>query len=315
MEPVDIRHVTFAAGPVRLAGTLGLPRRGEPVRGGVVLVGGSGSSDRDNDTFFPPLRRRLLDAGFAVLSYDKRGVGESSGDWRAATLADLAADAAAALAFLRSRPEVRSDAAGLFGHSEGGWVVLRAATGRDDIPWVVTSGCPATTPAVQERHALARYVQGAHANSQAHANSRSAVERVLALYDRLVEAGRRDADFATAAALVDAAGAPPGLAYYWDGMDDRLWTFLKRKQDHDPVRDLLGLRCPHLAFFGGADPLVPVADSLRALGGAACHPSRHRRATLTVEVLPGADHRLRLPGATEPAPEYLDRLTRWLRQT
>ena len=113
---------------------------------GVVLVGGSGPSDRDNGTYFPPIREHLADAGIAVLSYDKRGVGSSSGNWLDSTLDDLAADATAALGFLCAQPEVRADPAGLLGHSEGGWVALRAAAGRDDVPWVITSGCPGMTP-------------------------------------------------------------------------------------------------------------------------------------------------------------------------
>ncbi len=73
------------------------------------MVGGSGPADRDNDTFFPPIRRRLAAAGIAVLSYDQRGVGSSSGDWRDASLDDLAADAAAARAFLQTQLGVRAD--------------------------------------------------------------------------------------------------------------------------------------------------------------------------------------------------------------
>ena len=124
---VLLENVTVTNAEVVLAGSLTLPDRGAPVPG-VVLVGGSGATDRDNDTHFPPIRRHLVEAGFAVLSYDKRGVGGSSGDWLDATMDDLASDAAAALDFLRAQPEVRTEAVGLFGHSEGGWVVLRAAT-------------------------------------------------------------------------------------------------------------------------------------------------------------------------------------------
>ncbi|WP_158520021.1 alpha/beta hydrolase family protein [Streptomyces ambofaciens] len=269
-------------------------------------MGGSGPTDRDNDSFFPPLRRHLLDAGFAVLSYDKRGVGGSSGDWRSATLTDLAADANTAVRFLRSQPEVRPEAVGLFGHSEGGWVVLSAATARDDMPWVVTNSCPGVSPAVQERYALSHHLR------KRQALDRSDIAHTLDLYDRLIEAGRHDADFATAMRLVDAAGRPPGLASHWADLDERLWEFLKRKQDHDPTEDLLTLRCPHLAFFGGADQLVPVADSLRVLGACVCHGARAHSATLTVEVLPGADHRLRLPNAAEPPPTYFGTLTHWL---
>ncbi|CAM5397402.1 hypothetical protein STENM223S_10937 [Streptomyces tendae] len=309
MDNIATRDVTFANGSVELAGSLGVPQGEEATCAGVVLVGGSGPTDRHNDTFFPPLRRHLLNAGIAVLSYDKRGVGGSTGDWRSATLTDLAADADAAVGFLRRQSQVRSEKVGLFGHSEGGWVVLRAATGRQDIPWVVTSSCPGVSPAVQERYALARHLRETRRDSQ------DDVVRTLDLYDRLVEAGRNDADLATAVQLVDAAGRPPGLAYYWAAHDDeRLWTFLKRKQDHDPIGDIAGLRCPHLAFFGSEDRLVPIADSLREFGTAVCRTARPRRATLTVEVLPGADHRLRLPNGTEPAPGYFGKLTRWLQE-
>ncbi|WP_106247263.1 alpha/beta hydrolase family protein [Allonocardiopsis opalescens] len=298
------RPVRFAGSAVSLAGSLTLPGREAPSPG-VVMVGGSGPTDRDNDVYFPPIRRHLAAAGFAVLCYDKRGVGESSGDWRAATMDDLAADAAAALDFLRARPGVRADAVGLFGHSEGGWVVLRAAAGREDAAWVVTCGCPGTTPAVQERHALAGALGRARTTA-------AETERALALYDRLVEAGRVGADFAAAKRLLGAAGRPRAfLEHYWARVDERLWPFLTRKNDHDPVPDALRLRGPHLAVFGGADELVPVAESVRLFGAAACHPLRSKRATLTVEVVPGADHRVQT-GGTRLAAGYLDMLTRWI---
>lgn len=307
-----MRDVAFGSGAVRLAGSLSVPggRAGAGVAG-VVLVGGSGPADRDNGGYFLPLRRHLLRAGLAVLSYDKRGVGGSSGDWRAATMDDLAADATAALACLRAQPGIRPEATGLFGHSEGGWVALHASAARDDVPWVITNSCPGVSPAVQERHALANRLRAAHGDrGDPHADS----DRALALYDRLVRAGRRDADFRTVARFVDDAGGPARLAEFWDGMDERLWTFLKRMQDHDPASDLRALRCPQLALFGGADPLVPIADSVHRFTLAACHPARARQATLTVEVFPGADHRVQVrdPGGRALAPGYLDTVTRWL---
>ncbi|MET7572184.1 alpha/beta hydrolase [Streptomyces sp. NPDC005492] len=306
MESMRVRDVLFVSGAVELAGSLCVPGEADRVVAGVVLVGGSGPTDRDNGTYFLPLKQHLVKAGFAVLSYDKRGVGQSSGDWRAATMDDLAADAVAALSFLRAQPEVQSLAAGLFGHSEGGWVALRASAGRDDLPWVVTNSCPGMSPAEQERYALAHHLQSLHGDGHPE------IRRALTLYDQLAEAGRRNADFTTAQQLVDNAGAPPGLAYYWGEVDERLWWFLKRKQDHDPAPDLLRLRCPHLALFGGADKAVPVADSIRIFAASACHSARSHRATLTVEVFAGADHRLQIPDSTDLAPGYLDKVSQWL---
>ncbi|MFD4753991.1 MULTISPECIES: S9 family peptidase [unclassified Streptomyces] len=264
------REITFASGATHLAGLLALPGGPAPSgagRAGVVLVGGSGPTDRDNGTYFPPLRARLLAAGFAVLSYDKRGVGASGGDWRAGGLAELAEDATAALARLRAEPGVDPAAVRLFGHSEGGWVALRAAA-RGGPERLVTSGCPAVTPAAQERHALA---------------VRGAAPEVLGLYDRLIAAGRAGVGFAAADELLARAGRPAELDPFWAGVDARTWAFLVRKQDHDPLPDAARLRCPHTALYGADDPLVPVAASARAFAGAA------PRATAVL--VPGAGHR------------------------
>jgi hypothetical protein len=283
-----MKPVRFTNRGLTLAGTLTMPDVAGPCPG-VVMIGGSGPSDRDNAGYFPPIRDHLVAAGIAVLSYDKRGVGESSGDWRTGDLTNLASDTRAALAVLREQPGV--DTAGLFGHSEGGWVALNAAAGRDDVPWVVTNSCPGTTPAVQDRHALA---------------VASADDAALARYDRLVAAARRDADFAEAKRLIGSADIP------WDftHLTELDWEFQKRKQDHDPIPDVRRLHCPHLAIFGSADPLVPVADSIRLFTNAARQPNRTARATLTIEVFPGANHRIQTNAGL--APTYLTTLTRWI---
>jgi pimeloyl-ACP methyl ester carboxylesterase len=81
------RQLTVQSGEVSLAGTLWLPATGVPAA--VVLMHpGSGPSDRHNDVFFPPIREHLLDAGFAVASFDKRGVGGSTGRWLDAAIVD-----------------------------------------------------------------------------------------------------------------------------------------------------------------------------------------------------------------------------------
>ncbi|MFG3257604.1 alpha/beta hydrolase family protein [Streptomyces sp. NPDC048172] len=311
---MDVREVAFGSAGVRLVGTLALPRREAAADGpgvpGVVMIGGSGDSDRDNGTYFPPLRRCLADAGFAVLSYDKRGVGASSGDWRAGTLAELADDASAARDFLRGTPGADPARVGFLGHSEGGWAALLAATGRDDVPWLVTSGCPAVTPAVQGRHELTNLVR---ASATASGSATPDEESALALYDRLTEAGRRGADFGEARELVRAAGSPPWVAELWGELDAALWGFLARKQDHDPLPGVRGLRCPHLAAYGAADPLVPVAESVRLLAAANGEAGRALRATLTAELFPGADHRVQVDAGTRLAPGYPEALLRWLR--
>ena len=124
-RPYLQQEITFAntAAGIKLAGTLSIPNGRGPFPA-VVLIGGSGPGTRDENGFGHKLFLVLADAlnrrGIAVLRYDKRGVGESGGDLATATIPDLAADAEAAMAFLKSRPEIAPDHIGLIGHSEGG---------------------------------------------------------------------------------------------------------------------------------------------------------------------------------------------------
>src|SRR5438874_1556649 len=93
-------EVEADSGGVRLAGTLWGPA-GDAVAG-VLMHPGSGPSDRDNDVLFLPIREHLLRAGIAVGSFDKRGVGGSTGRWQDAGIVEQADDLLAALAVFES---------------------------------------------------------------------------------------------------------------------------------------------------------------------------------------------------------------------
>jgi uncharacterized protein len=98
-----------------------------------VLVSGSGPQDRDESLLghrpFLVLADHLTRRGLAVLRYDDRGTARSTGDFARATSADFAADARAAVAFLRARADVRRGAVGIVGHSEGALVAPLVAQG------------------------------------------------------------------------------------------------------------------------------------------------------------------------------------------
>jgi fermentation-respiration switch protein FrsA (DUF1100 family) len=72
-------ELSFSWGGLHLAGTLHLPGSTGP-HPTVLMMQGSGPSDRDNDGYFVPLRKAFLDAGIAVYSFDKPGIGASTGD-------------------------------------------------------------------------------------------------------------------------------------------------------------------------------------------------------------------------------------------
>ena len=132
-----------------LAGTLSQPSGSAPEKGrypAIVLIGGSGPTDRDELVagipVFGLLASPLADAGYHVLRYDKRGIGQSGGRAETATLEDFAEDARAAVEFLRDRKDVDDDRIVLVGHSEGGLIAMQVASRDDDIAGVVLMAAP-----------------------------------------------------------------------------------------------------------------------------------------------------------------------------
>ncbi|WP_299482899.1 alpha/beta hydrolase [uncultured Roseibium sp.] len=93
---------------------------------GVVLITGSGPQNKNEEVAghkpFLVLSDFLTKQGLAVLRYDDRGVGKSTGDFASVTPSELAADAAAAMRFLKLHPRVAGSKTGYIGHSEGGYL-------------------------------------------------------------------------------------------------------------------------------------------------------------------------------------------------
>ena len=123
-----------------LAGTFTRPAFGGPFPA-VILISGSGPQDRDEALMghrpFLVLADHLTRRGIAVLRYDDRGVGESTGDFGTATSQDFASDALAAVAYLKTRDDVDPGKIGLAGHSEGGIIAPMAAVASRDVSYIV----------------------------------------------------------------------------------------------------------------------------------------------------------------------------------
>jgi uncharacterized protein len=147
--PYGEQEVKFenSAGGVSLAGTLTLPKGSGPFPA-ALLIAGSGPQDRDeaiaNHRPFFVIADVLTRSGVAVLRYDKRGIGKSTGNADVATTLDLTADAQAALDFLKSHKEIDASRIGLIGHSEGAIIAPYLAGHSKDVAWIVLLAAPAT---------------------------------------------------------------------------------------------------------------------------------------------------------------------------
>ena len=146
-EPITIPGNGFL-----LAGTLSRPAQTTEAKlPAVVLVGGSGPSDRDGLVYGIPvlgqLAGALADAGSMVVRYDKRGIGQSGGRAESASLNDYAEDVRAAIKMLENRKDVDLKRIAVVGHSEGGLVALIAASKEKKIAAVGLIATPGITGA------------------------------------------------------------------------------------------------------------------------------------------------------------------------
>jgi uncharacterized protein len=292
-EPLS-HQLSARNGDVTLAGSLWLPP-GDGVAT-VLMHPGSGPSDRHNDVFFPPIREHLLAAGIAVASFDKRGVGGSTGQWQEAAIGEQAADAICCLELLRNEVD---GGVGLFGHSQGGWVVVEAASRCPDASFVISSSGPGVTPERQERYATQLHMKRAGLGEEE-------IDEVRRYYDGVVAMMRAGTSLADARRRVEEGGFPQAFATLDLPVlpdDEAEWTHVGALIDYDPRPALERIRVPILAVFGGDDPITPVEESVAVFREAV------RPDLLQVEVFTGAGHRLEAgdpPGLVEG---YLEALS------
>jgi pimeloyl-ACP methyl ester carboxylesterase len=184
--PYHEEEVTFANGPITLAGTLTIPEGKGPFPA-FVMVTGSGLQNRDEELFgfkvFGVIADYFTRRGVAVLRYDDRGMGGSTGSLATATTADFAGDALAGLALLASRPEIDRAHLGVFGHSEGADVAAIAAARSPNVAFIVMmAGMALRGDLVMRRQA--------EDSARALGGSDEQVARILTAHQQLMDAIR-----------------------------------------------------------------------------------------------------------------------------
>lgn len=146
MDNIDLsKEIIFhnKTADISLAATLTLPKNTQERVPAIILISGSGAFSRqDAGEPFKELTEQFTKLGIAVLTYDKRGIGHSSGNYLAATTRDFADDAEAGIEYLKSCPQIDAKKVGLFGHSEGGLIVAMIAASNKELAFIMLYGAP-----------------------------------------------------------------------------------------------------------------------------------------------------------------------------
>jgi len=290
--PYRAEEVAFdnpAAPGVRLAGTLTLPEGDGPFPAAILLTG-SGPQNRDEELMghkpFAVIADHLTRNGIAVLRFDDRGTAGSTGDWATATSPDHASDANAAFAWLATRPEVRRDAIGMIGHSEGSITGPTAMASNDDVAYFV-SLAGVGTDLVQLLLSQRRLLVTQMGIAQEEIDRQEPVMR--ALYEAMASGETPQAGYdAAMAVLTPEAKTALGMPVEMDGavvVRQISAPWLQYLLKYDPVPNWSRITVPVLALNGTLDLQVPVKENLDAIRAAL-----KDNPDVTIVELPGLNH-------------------------
>lgn len=307
-------EIPYASGEARIGATLVLPEGAGPFPVVVVLHGGGDSSREES----PPYRfwgEYLARRGYAVLLYDKRGNGESTGNWREVGFDARAADVLEGVRRVRDRPEVDPGRVGLLAVSQGSWVAGIVAAGDPRLAFVVHVSGPAVSVREADTHALRAELE------RDRLDERSIGER-LAVWDLLVEFALSEDDDEAWRRLERAVREAAERSWsethpVSTGERDSWWKgWYGRVADHDPVPFLRRSSTPMLWVYGVEDGESDIVRNVEVLERLRTSDDK----AYTIATFPGAGHGLMVPvtddGIDRPpltaAPGFLGTVLGWM---
>ncbi len=261
-----------------LAGTLTMPEDGDNFPA-IILIAGSGRNDREETEMghFLLLSDYLTRNGYAVLRYDKRGVGESGGDYGSATTFDFAEDSRSAISFLKGRPEIDHGRIGLCGHSEGGLIApIIAADSKEGVAFLIMMGgmgIPGSELLLTQSKDIARLngVPDEQINETIRINGELYEIAMSEGSDSLLMKKMKEVDSRLNENMFQMFLSP------W------FRTFLAI----DPDEYISKVTCPVLAMTGEKDIQCSAVENLAAMEGSL---EKGRNSNYQIEILPGLNH-------------------------
>jgi len=279
------RVLDFEGDGVRLAGSLVLPQGPGP-HPAIVLVHGAGPVGR-HSWGYRSWADFYVRQGLAVLIYDKRGTGASTGATFDADLAELAADLEAAVEILRQAPGIDAGRIGIRAHSQGGWLASMVAGRNPAVAFLILGSSSALDPMAQET---------VHVEHELRAADLSAAEVGQAMaymrtYESVVRTG---SGWLTLREEASAASARNWGRFVDQPCEEAHLDWYRHNVSVDPVPMWRQIGIPVLALYGGADRIVPAAVHAPLMQAAfALRPGQ-----LQLRVFERADHRLEAPMGT-----------------
>jgi len=331
--PYNEEEITFENKEIgiTLAGTFTYPKEGKNFPA-VVLVSGSGPQNRDEELLshkpFLVWSDYLTKNGIAVLRFDDRGFGKSTGNFGSAITQDFVTDALSAVNYLKGRKEVDVKKIGIIGHSEGGLIAPIAANKSNDVSFVVLAAgtsVPGNEIILLQSELISRKA----------GTSEEEIKKTLDITRKTYEIILN---------IEDSAEAVQKINVLWEEYYQALSDSEKNKPENskefmeqqkktifspwfryflkfDPRTELVKLKIPVLAFFGENDLQVAPSQNKDEMEKAL---EKSNSKNYKVVVLPGLNHLFQESETGSPtdyakieqttSPKMLELMTGWIKE-
>lgn len=329
--PYEVEEVLYqnSTSGNMLAGTLTLPKQRTKVPV-AILISGSGAQDRDETLLghkpFLVLADYLTRQGIAVLRFDDRGVGKSTGDFASATSADFATDVEAGMAYLKTRSDIDVDKIGLIGHSEGGLIGSIVASQNKTLAFLILlagPGVPGDEIILLQQQLI----------DQVSGTNTALIEKGLAFNKRAFELLKKEKDNDKVSTILGPElrvllqGDPGFAGLSAEQQNEQLQKQLQTLTspwfrfflEFDPKKALQRVKCPVLALNGSLDLQVSPTQNLQPIEQAL---QKAHNKDVTIRELPGLNHLFQRAKTGSPAeyatieetidPAVLQLITDWL---
>ncbi|MCF2446045.1 alpha/beta hydrolase [Dyadobacter sp. CY345] len=317
---------------ITLAGTLSLPSKtgNFPV---VILISGSGPQNRDEEIAghkpFLVIADHLTKNGIAVLRYDDRGAGQSTGDFNVATSENFATDVESAISYLKTRKEINLKKIGLIGHSEGGLIAPMVAADSKDVAFIILlagPGIPGDQIMTKQNRLLGK---AGGMPDQALDKSEQMNKKIYAVLKQKLDLAETKKQIKVLLEE-DHNNAPADQKLSDSDMEAVIsrmvnsivspWT--QFFMTYDPAKALEKVKCPVLALNGEKDLQVPPQENLEAIKIAL---EKGGNKSFTTKELPNLNHLFQESKTGAPSeyatieqtfsPAALTEITNWIGQS
>lgn len=331
-------EISFTQGDAVLAGTLSFPSAEAKKYKAIVLISGSGPQNRDSEIVGMKPFKLLADffnaQGYAVLRYDDRGVGKSTGSKVSEVTSQvLAEDAAQAFRYLKSRSDIHSTKIGLLGHSEGGILAPMVCTKEPGVAFVILMAGYGVKGIDLSNAQQAAILKASGMTEEFIAASNAMNREVMKLMASETVTDVQLTDFVKAetlkllpllpeamrAAIPDQEGYATMTANQALAQSKNTW--IKFYMNYDPQPALTKITCPALLLFGELDAQVLPGQN-KDLMAQAITGNGNKKVQATV--ISKANHLFQLATSGSPmeysmlkkefSPELLDTLNNWLQE-